>query len=79
MRLDVKNRAITLNHIKVIYADGSSDVFGDRQRVAQGSSFGPVELKAERAVKEIEISHRSRIFDSAAQGSGYAFVEFWAK
>lgn len=79
LRLDVKNRAITLNRIKVIYADESSDVFGERQRVAGGSSFGPVELKPGRPVKQIEISHRSRIFDSQAEGSGYAFVEFWAK
>ena len=79
LRLDVKNRAITLNRIKVIYSDESSDVFGERQRVAGGSSFGPVELKPGRPVKQIEISHRSRIFDSQAEGSGYAFVEFWAK
>jgi hypothetical protein len=79
LRLDVKNRAITLNRIKVIYADDSSDVFGERQRVAGGTSFGPVNLKAGQPVKAIEISHRSRLFDSEAQGSGYAFVEFWAK
>jgi len=79
LRLDVKNRAITLNQIKVIYTDESSDVFGERQRVAGGSSFGPVDLKSGRPVKQIEISHRSRIFDSQAEGSGYAFVEFWAK
>src|SRR5262245_6950907 len=79
LRLDVKNRAITLNRIKVIYADGSSEVFAERQRVAGGTSFGPVELKAELPVKQIEISHRSRFFDSQAEGSGYAFVEFWAR
>jgi hypothetical protein len=79
LRLDVKNRAITLNRIKVIYTDESSDVFGERQRVAGGSSFGPVDLKPGRPVKQVEISHRSRIFDSQAEGSGYAFVEFWAK
>jgi len=79
LRLDVKNRAITLNRIKVTYADDSSDVFGERQRVAGGSSFGPVELKSGRPIKQIEISHRSRLFDSQAEGSGYAFVEFWAK
>jgi hypothetical protein len=79
LRLDVKNRAITLNQIKVIYADDSSEVFAERQRVAGGSSFGPVDLRSGRPVKQIEISHRSRIFDSTAEGSGYAFVEFWAK
>jgi hypothetical protein len=79
LRLDVKNRAITLNRVKVIYADDSAEEFGERQRVAGGSSFGPVELKSEQPVKQIEISHRSRLFDSQAEGSGYAFVEFWAK
>ena len=76
----MKNRAITLNRIKVIFADNSSEVFAERQRMAGGSStFGPVELQSGRPVKQIEISHRSRIFNSAAEGSGYAFVEFWAK
>jgi hypothetical protein len=79
LRLDVKNRAITLNRVKVIYADDSTEEFGERQRVAGGSSFGPVDLKSEQPVKQIEISHRSRLFDSQAEGSGYAFVEFWAK
>ncbi len=79
LRLDVKNRAITLNQIKVIYSDDSSDIFAERQRVGGGTSFGPVELKSRRPVKQIEISYRSRIFDSQARGKGYAFVEFWAK
>lgn len=79
LRLDVKNRAITLNQITVIYSDGSSDIFADRQRVDGGSTYGPVELKSRRPVKEIQVSYRSRIFDSQAEGSGHAFVEFWAK
>ena len=79
LRLDVKNRAITLNQITVVYSDGSSDIFADRQRVDGGSSYGPVELKSRRPVKEIQVSYRSRIFDSQAQGSGHAFVEFWTK
>ncbi|HJZ29644.1 MAG TPA: hypothetical protein VKF35_00995 [Hyphomicrobiaceae bacterium] len=79
LRVDVKNRAITLNWVKVVYDDGTSDVFAERQRVAGGSSFGPVELQSGRPVKEIEVSHRSRLFDSQAAGGGYAFVEFWVK
>lgn len=79
LRLDVKDRAITLNQIKVVYSDDSSDTFAERQRVDGGASFGPVELKSPRPVKRIEISYRSRIFDRQAQGKGHAFVEFWAK
>ena len=61
--LDVKNRAITLSQLKVIYSDGSSDTFADRQRVDGGTLYGPVELKSRRPVRQIEVSYRSRIFD----------------
>ena len=79
LRLDVKNRAITLNRIAVIYADESSDVFGERQRVAGGSSFGPVELKPDAR------SSRSRSATARASSTrrlkavAMPFVEFWAK
>ncbi|KAB2913078.1 MAG: hypothetical protein F9K29_17210 [Hyphomicrobiaceae bacterium] len=79
LRLDVKNRAITLNQIKVVYSDDSSDIFAERQKVNGGTSYGPVELKSRRPIKQIEISYRSRIFDTQARGKGYAFVEFWVR
>ncbi len=78
LRVDVKDRAITLNQLTIVYVDGSNDVLPVHQRVDGGSSYGPVELKP-MPVKEIQVSYRSRIFDSGAKGSGYAFVEFWAK
>jgi hypothetical protein len=78
LRLDVKDRAITLNQLTIAYADGSSDTLPVKQRVDGGSSYGPIPLKSS-PVKEIQVNYRSRIFDSGATARGYSFVEFWAK
>ena len=78
LRLDVKDRDITLNKLTIVYADGTNDTVPVGQKVDGGSSFGPVSLKP-KAVKEIQVSYRSRIFDPQAKGKGYAFVEFWAQ
>ena len=77
-RLDVKNRAITLNRLTIVYADGTTDVIPVGAKVDAGSSFGPVNLKP-KPVKEIQVSHRSRLLDSQAASKDYAFVEFWAQ
>ena len=78
MRLDVKDRAITLNRLTVVYGDGTTDTIPVGQKVDGGSSFGPVQLKR-KPVREVQVSYRSRIFDKAATGKGHAFVEFWAQ
>ncbi len=78
MRLDVKGRAITLNSLTIMYADGTDDSMSVQQRVDGGSSFGPIDLKP-KPVSQIQVSYRSRIFDSSATARGYAFVEFWAR
>jgi len=77
-RLDVKDRAITLNRLTVVYNDGTQDVVPVGARVDAGSTYGPVNLKP-KPVKEIQVSYRSRLLDAQAQGKGYAFVEFWAQ
>ena len=77
-RLDVKDRAITLNKLTVVYADGTTDTIPVGAKVDAGSSFGPVNLKP-KPVREIQVSYRSRLLDSQATGKGYAFVEFWAQ
>ena len=77
-RLDVKKRAITLNKLTVVYADGTTDVIPVGARIDAGSSYGPVSLKP-KPVREILVSHRSRLLDSQANSREYAFVEFWAQ
>ena len=78
LRLDVKDRAITLNRLTVVYGDGTTDVVPVGAKVDAGSSFGPINLKS-KPVREIQLSYRSRLLDSQAAGKGYAFVELWAQ
>jgi hypothetical protein len=78
LRLDVRDRAITLNKLTIVYGDGTTDVIPVGAKVDGGSSYGPVQLK-QKAVKEIQVSYRSRLLDTKAAGKGYAFVEFWVQ
>ena len=78
IRLDVKDRAITLNKLTIIYSDNSTDVVDVGKAIEAGSGYTVPTLKA-KPIKEIQVSYRSRIFDRKATSSGYAFVEFWAQ
>ncbi|MGE0701389.1 MAG: DUF2541 domain-containing protein [Hyphomicrobiaceae bacterium] len=78
MRLDVKDRAIQLNKLTVIYGDGTTDTIPVSQKIDGGSSYGPVDLK-QKPVREIQVSYRSRVFDKNATSKAHAFVEFWAQ
>jgi CBS domain-containing protein len=81
IRVTVRDRAITLNEIKVIYADGEEETIPVRTRVDAGGTFGPIELKGRRrqAIDHIEAKYRSRFFDSSARGKGSAIVEIWGQ
>ena len=78
IRLDVKDRAITLNKLTIVYGDNTTDVIPVGAKVEAGSSYGPVQLKP-KPVREIQVSYRSRLLDAKAAGKSYAFVEFWAQ
>ncbi len=78
MRLDVKDRAITLNKITVLYGDGTNDTIPVAQKVDGDSSYGPVDLQR-KPISAIQVSYRSRVFDAQAKGKAQAFVEFWAQ
>lgn len=78
LRLDVKDRAITLNKLVIEYGDGTSDTIPVGQKVDASSSYGPIGLKP-KPIKDIKVSYRSRLLDAQAKGKGYAFVEFWAQ
>ena len=82
IRLTVKDRAITLKEVRVLYESGSEDVIPlNNTRIDAGSTFGPVDLKGAgaRAIKEIQAKYRSRIFDKGAKGKGAAIVEVWGQ
>lgn len=78
LRLDVKDRAIQLNKMTIVYGDGTSDTVPVSQKVDGGSSYGPIDLKR-KAISEIQVSYRSRVFDKSAASRAQAFVEFWAQ
>ena len=80
IRVTVRDRAITLNEVKVIYTDGTDETIPVRTRVDAGGSYGPIDLKGRRAaIDRIEAKYRSRFFDSSARGKGSAIVEVWGQ
>jgi hypothetical protein len=80
IRVTVRDRAITLNEVRVIYSDGAEDTIPIKTRVDAGETYGPVDLKGEgrQSIDRIEAKYRSRFFDSSARGKGAAIVEVWA-
>ncbi|MEO1207118.1 MAG: hypothetical protein AAFV45_12390 [Pseudomonadota bacterium] len=80
IRVTVRERAITLNTIKVIYNDGETDTIPVKTQVDAGSTYGPIALRrgGER-IEKIQAMYRSRYMDKAAKSLGSAIVEFWAR
>jgi hypothetical protein len=78
IRVQVRDRAITLNELRVVYTTGQEDIIPIKTKVEAGSTYGPIDLKGgTRAIKEITAFYRSRIFDTKATGRGKAVVEVW--
>ena len=76
IRVNVRDRAITLHDLKVIYTDGSSDVIPIGKKIDAGGSYGPIDLKGgQRPIDHVEVKYRSRFFDASAKGKGPAIVE----
>ena len=77
----VRDRAITLNELKVFYTDGSDETVPVRTRVDAGGTYGPIDLSGQRKqpIDHIEAKYRSRFFDSSAKGKGSAIVEIWGQ
>ncbi len=81
IRVTVRDRAITLNEVKIIYSDGAEETVPVRTRVDAGGTYGPIDLKGQRrqSIDHIEAKYRSRFFDSSAKGKGSAIVEIWGQ
>ncbi|NOT71424.1 MAG: DUF2541 family protein [Hyphomicrobium sp.] len=81
IRVTVRDRAITLNEVNVIFTDGSQEMIPVRTRVDAGGTYGPVDLKGEKraSIDRIEAKYRSRFFDASARGKGAAIVEVWGQ
>ena len=83
LRVDAKDRAITLREVRVVYATGEDEIFtidSARQRIAAGASFGPIDLRgSSRPIKGLILKTRSRFLDSEARGKDAAIVEVWGQ
>jgi hypothetical protein len=81
LRVTVKDRAITLNEVKVVFVGGEEEVIPVRTRVDAGGTYGPIDLREGKraAIDHIEAKYRSRFFDSSARGKGSAIVEIWGQ
>ncbi len=80
VRVTVKDRAITLNELRIIYSSGQEDVIPVKAKIEAGSTYGPIDLKGgTRSVKEIQARYRSRFIDKEARGKGMAIVEVWGQ
>lgn len=80
LKLRVRNRAITLESIRVIYTDKSETFLPIRKRFAAGSTVGPIKIKrGDREISDIVPVYRSRYMDRDARQRGRAIVEIWAK
>jgi hypothetical protein len=81
LRIDVKDEAITLFEVRVVYGNGDVDILpANRQRIEAGSSFGPLDLKGgTRVINEIRATYRTRIFQQGGIARGRALVQFWGQ
>jgi hypothetical protein len=76
LRVSVRDRAITLSEVRVMYAGGGDEKFEVRTRIDAGGTYGPIDLVGDKrlAIDRIEAKYRSRIFSA---GKGSAIVEIW--
>ncbi len=80
LRVTVKDRAISLNELRIIYGSGQEDIVPIKAKVEAGSTYGPIDLKGgTRVIKEIQARYRSRFIDRDARGKGRAIVEVWGQ
>ena len=78
LRVTVRDRAITLNELRVVYTDGTDELIPIKTRVDAGGTCGPIDLRNEKrnVIQQIEAKYRSRIFSA---GTGSAIVEVWGQ
>lgn len=84
LKIEAKERAITLREVRVKYFSGPDEVFSMNERVDPGKPFGPLEFKGGKTpIKAIEAKYRSR-FDllkglKSVLSSQPAVVQIWGQ
>jgi hypothetical protein len=80
IRVSVKDRDVTMTNLAVVYADGGKDeIETNRTKIAADAAFGPVDLKKDASIKEIEATWRSRAIATSKRDRAYATVQVWGK
>ncbi len=80
LRVSVKDRDITMTNLAVVYSDGQKDeIEASRIKVEADKTFGPVDLKKDATIKEIEATWRSRALATSKRDRAYATVQVWGK
>ncbi|MEZ5843243.1 MAG: DUF2541 domain-containing protein [Hyphomicrobiaceae bacterium] len=77
LRVTVRDRAITLDELRIVYDNGREDIVPVKARVDAGSTWGPIDLRERARITEIRARYRSRFIDPKATGKGAAIVEIW--
>jgi hypothetical protein len=79
LRINVKDRDLILQEIRVIYLDNQEEVFTPKTKVTANSTFGPINLKGESPIRSIRATYRSAVLDAKAIGKGASVVEIWGQ
>ncbi len=80
LRVNVLGRSVTLNQIRVVYADGEEDIVPVRTRIDDGDVFGPIDLRGhDQKIREIQARYRSRVIDKITGMQEAALVQVWGK
>lgn len=81
IRVNVRDEAITLFDVRVIYGNGEVDIIpANRTRIDVGGTYGPIDLKGgTRVIREIRPTYRTRVFQQGGIARGRAVVEFWGQ
>ena len=78
VRLNVRDRSITLREVRIVYTSGTDEVIKMYDKVDPGQTAGPWDLKVGAApIKEIVATYRTRLI--FGKGRGAAVVEFWGQ
>ena len=80
IRVTVRDRAITLNEVRVIYGSGQEDIIPVKARVDAGSTYGPIDLKGGTRIIQRDRGALPQPVDRRqAKGKGRAVVEVWGQ
>ncbi len=77
VRVVTRNRDITLDYIRLSFADGTTQKFeANRSKVEPSAPYGPLKIEGgPKVITEVEARYRSRFFDREAASQQRATVE----